>query len=90
MLTAFGYQVDPMRVKSDSESGMTAAKKDGVFARNKHILIRRNYAREGLEEKLITLKHTPTARMASDFLTKVKNRTGIDEDITRVGMIDMG
>jgi hypothetical protein len=27
--------------------------------------------------------------MAADFLTKVKSRTGIDEDTARVGMIDM-
>ena len=89
MLVAFGYAVDPMKVKSDSDSGMTAAKKDGVFARNKHILIWKNYAREGLEEKLITLEFTPTAKMAADFLTKIKGRKGMDEDTTRVGMIDM-
>ena len=89
MLLAFGYQVDPMKVRSDSESGMTAAKKDGVFARNKHIIIRRNYARKGLEQKLVKFEHTPTAKMAAEFLTKVKGRTGIDEDIARVGMIDM-
>ena len=89
MLIGFGYAVDPMKMKSDSEPGMMATKKDGVFARNKHIIIRRNYTREGLEQKLIVLEHTPTAKMAADFLTKVKSRTGIDEDTARVGMIDM-
>ena len=49
MLIGFGYAVDPMKMKSDSEPGMMATKKDGVFARNKHIIIRRNYTLEGLE-----------------------------------------
>ena len=53
MLIGFGYTVDPMKMKSDSDPGMMSAKKDDVFARNKHIIIRRNYTREGLEQKLV-------------------------------------
>jgi hypothetical protein len=89
-LRGFGYRSeDAFKVGTDSSSGISLTDKDGVFARNKHILIRKNYAREAVDEKIIRLVHTPTAKMHADFLTKIKSRKGIDADISAIGMIQL-
>ena len=44
---------------------------------DKHIIIRRDYTREGLEQKLIVLEHTLTSKMTADFLTKVKGKPAL-------------
>ena len=74
---------------TDSSSGISLTDKDGVFARNKHMIIRKNYAREAVEDKIIRLVHRPTAKMHADFLTKIKSRKGIDGDISAIGMIQL-
>ena len=52
MLEAFGHKMlTPTKLYMDNESAILMAEKDGSFARNKHVMIRRNYTREGSETR---------------------------------------
>ena len=44
----------------------------GSFARNKHIVIRRNYTLEGIQEKIDKPVHLDTSKQPADMLTKDK------------------
>ena len=54
----------------DNTSTIGMSENDGSFARNKHLIIRRNKAKEAVMSGLIKVIHVPTNAMIADLGTK--------------------
>ena len=90
MLEAFGHKMlTPTELYMDNESAILMAEKDGSFARNQHVLIRRNYTREGVKDKIVIPAHKSTTTMPADMLTKAKVSRLIKVDIMAAGMMEL-
>jgi hypothetical protein len=59
-----------IEVAQDNKSTIAWAENDLTFARNKHLMIRRNKAKEAVVSGLIRVIHVPTERMLADLGTK--------------------
>jgi len=58
MLEGFGKKMEtPTPLFMDNESAILLSKKDGHFLKNKHVMIRRNYTREGIEQRIVKPMH---------------------------------
>ena len=62
---------------------------DGNFARNKHVMIRRNYAREAVEAGLIKIKYMATDEIPADALTKAKGSKGLKANMKKIGLVEI-
>ena len=90
MLEAFGHKMlTPTKLFMDNESAILMAEKDGSFARNKHVLIRRNYTREEIKDKIVIPAHKSTTKMPADMLTKAKVSRLIKVDMLAAGMLEI-
>jgi hypothetical protein len=88
LLFDFGYPLDaPVRMYMDNLSAIHLQSNDGAFARNKHITIRENYAKEAVSDGMITIHHKKTDEMNADMLTKFKTGQGLKENVHDAGMI---
>jgi hypothetical protein len=71
MLPIFSCEVTgPIPIYHDNLSTIWLQRRDGSFARTKHIMIRRNYSREMREAGEIVVIHMNTEDMAADMGTK--------------------
>jgi hypothetical protein len=90
MLEAFGHKMlTPTKLYMDNESAILMAEKDGSFARNKHVMIRRNYTREGIRDKIVVPAHKSTTKMPADMLTKAKVSRLLKVDMLAAGMTEI-
>jgi hypothetical protein len=88
LLYDFGYPLDaPIRMYMDNLSAIHLLSNDGTFARNKHITIRENYAKEAISDGTITVHHKRTDEMNADMLTKFKSGQGLKSNMHDAGMI---
>ena len=70
MLTFIGLSIPHIDVLQDNTSAIWLSENDGNFARNKHLLIRRNKAKEAVLNGTIKITYAPTATMVADLGTK--------------------
>ena len=88
MLKHLGHEMKtPTRLFMDNESAILLADKDGSFARNKHVMIRRNYTREGIQEHIVKPVHKATGKMVADMCTKIKPTSKLLVDMAASGMV---
>jgi hypothetical protein len=87
MLLDLGYEMKtPTKLYMDNKSAIWLTENMGSFARNKHIMIRRNYTLEGIADKVVRPVHKEGIAMPSDVLTKVKVGSGLARDMAGAGM----
>ena len=79
----------PTKLFMDNQSAIWLTEKMGAFARNKHIMIRRNYTLEGVMDKVIKPAYMPTAEQPADMLTKDKPRRTLDANMKKIGLLPM-
>jgi hypothetical protein len=90
MLKDFGHEMKtPTKLFMDNKSAIWLTEKMGAFARNKHIMIRRNYTLEGVMDKVIKPAYMPTAEQPADMLTKDKPRRTLDANMKKIGLLPM-
>ena len=70
MLLFMGVNCHHIIIKQDNTSAIWLSENDGNFARNKHLLIRRNKAKEGVLNGTTKIVYTPTEAMLADLGTK--------------------
>lgn len=70
MFTFMSIRAPYVDVLQDNTSAIWLSENEGNFARNKHILIRRNKAKEAVLNGIIKITYTPTATMIADLGTK--------------------
>lgn len=70
MLNFVGIPTTFVSVRQDNTSTIRLSENEGNFARNKHLLIRRNKAKEGVLSGIIKITYTPTEAMVADLGTK--------------------
>jgi hypothetical protein len=88
LLRDFGYPLDaPVRMYMDNLSAIHLLTNDGAFARNKHITIRENFAKEAISDGIITVHHKRTDEMNADMLTKFKTGQGLKSNMHDAGMV---
>jgi len=88
MLRDLGYPLDaPIRMYMDNLSAIHLLTNDGAFARNKHIIIRENYAKEAISDGTITVHHKRTNEMSADMLTKFRTGQGLKSNMRDAGMV---
>ena len=65
MLKGLGFEMKvSTKLYMDDESAILLAEKNGSFARNKHVMMRRNYPREAIQEQIVGPVHKATGKMA--------------------------
>lgn len=79
---------DPIVLQMDNQAAIATAQKGGVSARNRHFLIRQSVLREALEDKLITIRYTPTSEVIADGFTKALQRVKHDSFLHLLQMSD--
>ena len=67
-------EIGPITLWNDNQGAITYIKNGGYSPRMKHIRIKQGYIRELIEDKLMDIKHKPTADMIADPLTKQINK----------------
>lgn len=87
MLNFVGINVTFINVKQDNTSTIWLSENEGNFARNKHLLIRRNKAREGVISGIIKITYTPTEAMVADLGTKPLTLRQLLIHMTNIGMM---
>ena len=88
MLKHLGHEMkNPTRLFMDNESAILLADKNGPFARNKHVIIRRNCTREGIQEHIVKPVHKATGKMVADMCTKIKPTSKLLVDMAASGMV---
>ena len=70
LFESFGYALKPIVVRQDNTSSVWLAEHDANFARTKHMLIKKNRAKEGILNGVIAVRITPTEFMVADLGTK--------------------
>ena len=70
MLLHFGISVQPILIRQDNTSAIWLAEHGGSFARTKHLLIKKNKAKEGILNGTSYIRFTPGEHMCADMGTK--------------------
>ena len=66
MLKGVGFEMKVLtKLYMDDESAILLTEKNGSFAKNKHVMIRRNYTREAIQERIIGPVHKATGKMVA-------------------------
>jgi hypothetical protein len=90
MMTDFGFQLlDPIKVYHDNLSCIWLTRKEGTFSRNKHILVRKGFSRELVENKKMAPIHMDTSKMFADMLTKFMSGPAVARHSTAAGLRDL-
>ena len=86
MLQEFGIKLEHVIIKQDNTSTMDLATNGANFARTKHLLIKRNKAREGVLNGTTKLVYCATSIMSADVGTKVLTLREILKHLAAIGM----
>jgi len=79
-----------MAMHMDNTAAFHLAGHDGSFQRNKHVLIKRNYTREAIADKVIKVVHRKTDKMPADLLTKPSiAKARMDTFMSSMGMTQL-
>ena len=70
MLYRLGIIVQPILIRQDNTSAIWLSENGPNFARTKHLLIKRNFAKQGVLNGICEIKYTPTEAMCADMGTK--------------------
>ena len=70
LLANLGIIVGPVRICQDNTSAIWLTENGPTFARTKHLLIKRNYSKEGILTNTTTVIFTPGESMQADLGTK--------------------
>ena len=70
LLLSFGIALRPILVRQDNTSAIWLAEHGANFARTKHLLVKKNKAKEAILNGIIHIKFTPTEYMIADLGTK--------------------
>ena len=70
LLASFGINLRPILVRQDNTSAIWLAEHGANFARTKHLLVKKNKAKEAILNGIIHVKFTPTECMIADLGTK--------------------
>ena len=90
MLQDLGHEMKtPTKLYIDNDSAIWLTDKMGSFARNKHIIIRRNYTLEGIQEKVVRPLHMDTTKQPADMLTKDKSFRMLHMNMKQAGMVKL-
>ena len=87
MLHYFRFTTPVIKVKQDNTSAIWLSQNEGNFARNKHLLIRRNKAREAVMNGTIDITYTPTQAMIADLGTKPLSSRQLLLHMSNIGMM---
>jgi hypothetical protein len=79
----------PIKVYQDNTSTIWLTANEGNFARNKHVLVRRNYVKEQITEGVIKVLYKPTAEMAADMGTKPLPEKTLRRHMATIGMVSV-
>ena len=87
MLKDLGHEMaTPTKLHMDNDSAIWLSENMGSWARNKHIIIRRNFTLEGIKLKEVKPVHIPTAQQPADMLTKDKGYRLLMENMKKIGL----
>jgi hypothetical protein len=70
LLASFNIIVGPVRICQDNTSAIWLTENGPNFARTKHLLIKRNYSKEGILSNTTVILFTPGNKMQADMGTK--------------------
>lgn len=70
IMLQFGYRLPPIVVKQDNTSTMWIVSNGGNWTRTKHLLVRKNKAKESVLNGTIDIQYCATAAMRADLGTK--------------------
>jgi hypothetical protein len=76
----------PVKVYHDNTSAAWMSEHDGAFARNKHILVRRNFIKEQVSLGNMIVLYRDTELMPADMLTKNLNKVKMEAHMKTVHM----
>ena len=82
-------QKGPSRMYHDNLSAIWLTHEDASFARNKHILVRRNYCKEAVAEGSMVVIHTGTEKMWADIGTKILPPASLGHMMDGIGMLQL-
>jgi hypothetical protein len=85
-LNSFGYGDRVIKAYQDNTSTIWMTANQGNFARNKHLLIRRNYVKEQVLAGVLTVQYRATTSLPADMGTKPKARKPLQRDMMLTGM----
>ena len=89
-MAQFGYQMDnPLIVHQDNTSAVWIVKNGGNWARTKHLLIRKNKAKESMLNGTINIQHCSTTIMRADMGTKPLSYRMIMAHLDGIGMMEV-
>jgi hypothetical protein len=90
MMTFMGMTTNgPIKVYQDNTSTIWLTANEGNFSRNKHVLIRRNYVKEQILERVIKVLYKPTTEMAADMGTKPLPERTLKRHMGTIGMVTL-
>ena len=89
MLMEFGYAGKPISILQDNTSTILIGTNGGNFARTKHLLVKRNKAREGVETGVSIISYCPTENMRADVGTKPLSRRVILSHMKALGFMSI-
>ena len=90
MLQDLGHVMKtPTKLYMDNDSAIWLTDKMGSFARNKHIVIRRNYTLEEIQEKIVKPLHMDTEKQSADMLTKDKSFRMLQMNMKQASMVKL-
>jgi hypothetical protein len=88
-MVSLGLGEHVIKVYQDNTSTIWMTANEGNFARNKHILIRRNFVKEQIVDGTITVHYRPITSLPADMGTKPKARKPLERDVLLYGMIPL-
>ena len=89
MLIELGYAGKPVTILQDNTSSILIGTNGGNFARTKHLLVKRNKAREGVESGISVIQYCPTENMRADVGTKPLSRRFIFSHLRALGFMSI-
>jgi hypothetical protein len=89
LLKELGIPVsDPIKVYQDNQSTiLIGTEGNGNFKRTKHMISRKCFVSEAINESLIVLEYKPTKEMAADFLTKALPTPQLEKHLDSLRLI---
>lgn len=87
LFDSFDYALKPIIVRQDNTSSIWLAEHGANFARTKHLLIKKNKAKESILNGTITIRFTPTEFMVADLGTKPLSRRILLLHLKNIGML---
>jgi hypothetical protein len=85
-LNSLGLGDRVIKVYQDNTSTIWMTANQGNFARNKHLLIRRNFVKEQVTEGVLTVHYRHTSSLPADMGTKPKPKKPMQRDMMLTGM----